>query len=202
MSGDNYKDIDIKAEAGKAMADRKVLTEFLAGLKSKNEAVRYPSFQTLLYISEGYPEILYPEWDFLADMLDSNNAYWKLAGVRLIANMVRIDTEDRFEKIFDRYYDLLNDSVIIAGHVTANSGKIAMAKPELQSKITGRLLNIDRTTQKHKDLIKAGAIESFSEYFNAAENKDAIIQFVREQLKGESPKTRKIAGEFLQKFVE
>lgn len=200
MSGNNYKDIDIKAEAGRAMADSKILIEFLEGLKYKNEEIRYPCFQVLLYISEGYPEILYPEWDFLADMLDSNNAYWKLAAVRLIANLVRVDTENRFEKIFDKYFDLLNDSVIIAGHVTANSGKIATAKPELQSKITDRLLNIDHTTQKHKDLIKSGAIESFYEYFDEAENKDAIIQFVREQSKGESPKTRKTAKEFLQKF--
>jgi ABC-type phosphate/phosphonate transport system substrate-binding protein len=133
-------------------------------------------------------------------MLDAKNAYWKLIAVRLLANLVAADSQNKFERLFDKYYDLLGDSVIIAGHVTANSGKIARAKPELQAAITDRLLNIDKTTQKHKDLIKSGAIESFGEYFAGSKDKEKILAFVRQQLKGESPKTRKIAREFLGKW--
>jgi ABC-type phosphate/phosphonate transport system substrate-binding protein len=151
-------------------------------------------------LSEEQPESLYPRWDFLADMLDSDNAYRKLIAVRLIANLTRVDTEGRFEKIFDKYYNLLNDSVIIAGHITANSGKIARAKPKLQTEITNRLLNIDKTTQKHKDLVKAGAIDSFGEYFVESKDKEKIMGFVRQQLNGESPKARKIARAFLKKW--
>ena len=201
VSGDNNNNDDTKAEASRASADEKVLVKLLEGLQAKSEAVRYPSFQILLCLSEECPEVLYPQWDFLADMLNSKNSYWKLSAVRLIANLTSVDRENRFERIFDRYYDLLNDSVIIAGHVTANSGKIARVKPKLQPAITSRLLNIDHTTQKHKDLIKAGAIESFGEYFTEAENKDEIVKFVEQQLHSESPKTRKMAQEFLEKIA-
>jgi hypothetical protein len=184
----------------KATIDEKSLPELLAALQSKDDKERYGSFEVLLRLSEEKPESLYPHWDFLADMLDSDNAYWKLIAVRLIANLTRADSENRFEKIFDRYYNLLSDSVIIAGHITANSGKIARAKPKLQAEITNRLLNIDKTTQKHKDLIKAGAIASFGEYFAESKDKERIVEFVRQQLDGESPKTRKIAREFLKKW--
>lgn len=102
--------------------------------------------------------------------------------------------------IFDKYYNLLNDSVIVAGHITADSGKIAKAQPQLQAKITNRLLNLDETKQKHKDLIKAGAIESFSEYFEESQDKKRIMDFVKQQLHCESPKTRKIAKEFLRRW--
>jgi hypothetical protein len=183
-----------------AIKDAKALSERLEALKSKDDAERYSSFEVLLRLSEEQPGSLYPQWDFLADMLDSDNAYRKLIAVRLIANLTAVDIEDRFEKIFDKYYNLLNDSVIIAGHITANSGKIARAKPKLQAEITNRLLNIDRTIQKHKDLVKAGAIESFGEYFAESKDKEKIIEFVRQQLNGESPKTRKIAREFLRKW--
>jgi hypothetical protein len=184
----------------KATINEKPITELLEALKSKDDTERYGSFEVLLRLSEEKPAALYPHWDFLAEMLDSKNAYWKLIAVRLIANLVRADSENKFKKIFDKYYNLLNDSVIIAGHITANSGKIARAKPGLQADITNRLLNIDKTTQKHKDLIKAGAIESFGEYFSESKDKERIIEFVRRQLDGESPKTRKIAKEFLEKW--
>jgi hypothetical protein len=183
-----------------SLRDEKALSELLETLKSKDETKRYNSFKALLRLSEEQPNFLYPNWNFLADMLDSDNAYWKLSAIRILANLTRVDTENRFEKIFNEYYNLLNDSVIIAGHITANSGKIARAKPGLQTEITNRLLNIDKTTQKHKDLVKAGAIESFGEYFAESKDKEKIIGFVKQQLNGKSPKTRKIAREFLKKW--
>ena len=179
-----------------------MLPELLEGLKSKNETERYNSFKVLLLISEEHPEVLYSKWDFFIDMIDSDNAYWKLSAVRIIANLTRVDTENRFEEIFNKYYNLLNDSVIVAGHITANSGKIARAKPTLQAEITNKLLNIDKTNQEHKDLVKAGAIESFSEYFEEAKNKDEIIEFVKQQLDSNSPKTKKKAKEFLKKVLK
>ena len=180
--------------------DEKALSELLASLRSKDDTERYPSFESLLALSAENPASLYPHWDFLAEMLDAKNAYWKLIAVRLLANLVAADGEGKFEAMFDKYYGLLNDSVIIAGHITANSGKIARARPALRAKITERLLNIDETSQKHKDLIKAGAIESFGEYFGDSGDKEKILEFVRKQLDGESPKTRKIAKEFLAKW--
>lgn len=183
-----------------ALKDESALSELLEALKSKDDTERYGSFEVLLRLSEEQPELLYPRWDFLANMLDSDNTYWKLIAVRLIANLTKVDTEDRFEKIFNKYYNLLNDSVIVAGHITANSGKIARAKPKLQAEITDKLLNIDKTSQKHKDLIKSGAIDSFDEYFGESKDKERIVEFVKQQLNCESPKTRKKAKEFLKKW--
>jgi len=196
----NDKNVDIESVADHALKDEEVLTELLSNLKIKKETIRFNSFNALLLISEKHPEVLYPKWDLFVNMIDSDNAYWKFIAVHLIANLTKTDSENKFEKIFDKYYNLLNDSVIVAGHITANSGKIAKAKPKFQLQITSKLLNIDKTNQKHKDLIKAGAIESFSEYFEEAENKDKIIEFVKAQLNCESPKTRKIAKQFLKKW--
>lgn len=194
------KDINIESVARKALEDEKVLSELLDGLTSKGEIIRYNSFKVLLFISEEHPKVLYPNWEFFVNMINSDNSYWKLSAVRMIANLTKVDTKSMFEKIFNKYYNLLNDSVIVAGHLAANSGKIAKAKPKLQTKITNKLLNIDETNQKHKDLVKAGAIEAFDEYFEEAENKKKILKFVNEQLNSKSPKARKKAKEFLKKW--
>ena len=90
--------------------------------------------------------------------------------------------------------------MIVAGHLAACSGTIAKAKPNLQSKITQCLLSIDTTIQKHKDLVKAYALDGLDEYFSEAENKKTILQFVREQLTSSSPKTRNKAKQFLRKW--
>jgi hypothetical protein len=196
------KNINIESTAQKAITDEKLLGELIENLKSKKDTIRENSFNTLLFMSENHPEVLYPRWDYFAGMIDSDNAFWKHMAVRLIANITKVDIQDKFDIILNKYFDLLNDSVIVAGHVTANSGKIAKAKPQLQTKITNKLLNIDRTTQKHKDLIKAGAIKSFDEYFEESQDKKRIMNFVKKQLNSESPKTRKTAKAFLEKWAE
>jgi len=196
------KDANIEKIAKMALKEEKLLSELVNNLKSKEETVRYNSYKVILLISEEQPDVIYPRWDFLESMMDGSNAYWRSSSARLIGNLARVDKENKFEKILDRYYNLLNDSVIVAYTITACSGRIAKAKLKLQAKITEKLLNIDKTNQKHKDLIKAGAIESFSEYFEEAKNKKKILKFVKEQLGCESPKTRKIAKEFLKRWEE
>ncbi len=197
------KSVDVESFAKKALKDEKVFSELFEGILSKKDTIRYNSFKVLLLISEEHPEVLIPKWDFFVKLLSSDNTYHKNIAVNIIPNLTSADTENRFEKIFDQYYSLLDDkSVIPAAQLAGNSGKIAKAKPKLRTEITNRLLGIDEThhAPHRKELIKAGAIEAFSEYFEEADNKKRIIEFVKKQLNSESPKTRKKAEEFLKKW--
>jgi len=184
-----------------ALKDEKVLQEALDGILSKNDVARQNSFQTLNFLSEKHPEKLYDKWDFFANLINSGNAFHKYIAIYIIANLTKADPENKFEKIFDAYYRLLGDkSVIPAAHVAVNSGKIALAKPKLQAEITSRLLDIDNMVQRHKDLVKASAIEAFDAYFEKSKDQARIIEFVKAQLNCESPKTRKKAKAFLEKW--
>jgi len=197
------KSIDIESVAEEAVKGDNVLAELLEGILSRKETIRYNSFKVLLLISEEHPELLCPKWDFFVGSLESDNTSHKYIAIYIIANLARFDKENNFEKIFDKYYNLLDDkSIIPAGHVAGNSGKIARARPELQTRITDRLLSIDDTHHEpeRRELIKGYAIESFSEYFEEAENKEEIIEFVKKQLNNKSPRTRKKAKEFLEKW--
>ena len=190
-----------EAVAELALKDEKVLQELLDGVLSKKDAVRYGSFKALNFLSEKHPEKLCAKWDFFANLLGSDNTHHKYIAIYILANLTKVDSENRFEKLFNVYYVLLGDrSVISAAHVAVNSGKIALAKPELQAKITNRLLDIDSTVQRHKDLVKASAIDAFDAYFEQSEDKARIIEFVKAQLNCESPKTRKKAKAFLKKW--
>lgn len=197
------KNADIESVGTKALSDKKLLSELLDGLKSRDETYRYNCYKILMLISKTNGEVLYPSWNYFIELLYSENSYHKMSAVHLLTNLINVDKDDRFQKIFDKYYSLLDDkSVIVAIYVAQNSAQIVHAKPQLEKRITPILLGIDRThhTASRKELIKAGAIEAFMEYFPNSSYKIKIIEFVKKQQDSESPKTRKIAKAFLQKW--
>lgn len=51
-------------------------------------------------------------------------------------------------------------------------------------------------------MIKAYVIGALDEYFDQSEDKEQILEFVKAQLESESPKTRKRAQQFLEKWGE
>jgi hypothetical protein len=198
------KNVNIRSIAEKALENEGLLSDLLDGLKYKEETFRYNCFKVLMLISKEHGEVLYPYWDYFVELLSSEHTYWEMSALQIIANLTELDVENRFEKIFDRYYSILNEEkTSIAAHVAVNSGKIAKAKPELRARITDRLLNIDKTHRgKQKDLIKGYAIEAFSQYFEEIQDKDKILEFVKGQLDSKSPKTRKAAEEFLSRWAQ
>ena len=199
----NAKNINIKAVAKKALKDDKLMAALLDSLWSKNETIRYNSHRILFLITDEQPQALYSNWDYFVKFLDSDNTYHKLSAVLLLANLTQVDKDNNFERLFDRFYDLLDDkSFITAAYLAGASGRIARVKPKLQTRITNRLLNIDRTHhgQERKDLVKASIIGAFEEYFDQTRNKKRIVDFVQKQLSCKSPKTRKAAKEFLKRL--
>lgn len=197
------KKLNVKNMATMALSDKAVVSELMEGILSKKETIRFNSFKVLLLLSEEHRAILYPHWDFFAGLLGTDNTYHKYIAIYILANLAVNDPKGRFEKIFNKYYGLLDDeSVIPPAHVAANSAKIAKAKPRLRARITDRLLAMDKTRHKpeRKDLIRGYVIEAFGELFEGAKNKRKILEFVKAQLNSKSPKTRKKAKEFLKKW--
>ena len=197
------KDTDISSVAGRAATDEALVTELLDGLESKNETYRYNCFKVLLLVSEEHGEALYPRWDRFVELLSSGNTYHRLSSLQSMANLAGVDTENRFETVFDLYFGLLDDpSVIPAAHAARAAGRIVNAKPELEPRITERLLSIDQTHHdpERRHLIKGYALEAFADYFETPGDRDRIVDFVKEQVSGGSPKTRKAARALLKKW--
>ena len=199
----NKKDIPINKFVQRALINQNLFSEIINGLTSKNDVIRFNCHKILTKISEENPNQLYKKWNLLEDLLKSQNNYHKLIAIELIANLTKVDVENKFDEIFNEYYSTLNSQkTMVAGHLAGVSGKIAKNKPKLQNKITKRLLNIDKTHQgKQVELIKAYIIDAFTEYFEEVKNKEAIIRFIQQQINSKSPKTRKKAQDFLKKFT-
>ena len=199
------KNLNVTAMAERAAADRGVLEALITGVspEQKKTAIRENSFKVLMRLSERHPGVLLRCWTRLVELLKSENSFSKYAAIHIVAALVPADERGLFDKAFGTYYGLLGDhSVMVASHVAGTSGKIARARPELQSKITKRLLDIDNTypDAKRRELVKAYAIEALGEYFEESADKAKILAFVAQQVDSESPKTRKLARTFLEKW--
>jgi hypothetical protein len=197
------KGVDVERAAHLALTDGQTLQVVLDGVLVKEDAYRYNCVKVLLQIGDERPRILYPEWDYFAGLLDSDNSYHRSTAVLVLARLARVDAEGRFERILDRYLALLDDEKIVtARYLAQHAGRVAQVKPHLRARITERLLGVDGThhAQGRKDLLKADVIQAFEAYFDQAEDQDSILAFVEAQLDCSSPKTRKAAKAFLKRY--
>lgn len=198
-----------KKNKAEALAKRVIrnpisLSELLEGIYSEKAAIKFKSAKILRIISEERPGLLYPKWDFFEKLLDSENNIIKWNAMDVIANLTRVDSRNRFDKIFRKFYGMLYDgSLITAAHVVGNSWKIAKAKPGLGSRITSELLKVEKIplpTEECRNILKGHAILSFSEYFDQIKEKGKVKSFARRELKNSRNATRSKAEKFLKKF--
>jgi hypothetical protein len=195
------KDADIKSLASNAMINDELFKELMKGILSKDNNIRQNSFKALQSISMKNPEFLYPQWDQFSEMLNSKNNYHKYIAVYLLADLTAVDSENKFDEIFDDYFMILGgNKAMTASHVALNSSKIALNKSELQDKIIDILLNIDNIHQgKQKELIKAYAIGALMKMYPEIKDKKRVMNFIKEQLDSPSPKTRDAAAFFIER---
>jgi hypothetical protein len=83
--------LDPKDLAERALRDQKSLSELFEGVLSKNDDIRYGSFQALQLVGNERPDLLYPKWDFFAELLGSDNAYHRNIAVYMIATLTKVD---------------------------------------------------------------------------------------------------------------
>ena len=192
-----------------ALHNQRALQDLLDGIspKTQKSIIRESSSKAVLYLSEQHPEVLLPHWAYFVKLLKSDNGFSKYVAVHVIANLVTAGDDGRFEKSFSTFYKLLDDeSVMVASHVAGVSGQIARAKPQLQPKITQRLLGIAQThfPAERQALIISYAIPALDEYFadSSAREQDRILAFVQQQIDCASPKTRRLAKDFVKKWTE
>jgi hypothetical protein len=196
--------MDPQQVADQALRSERGLNDLLNGIspKTQKSVIREGSSKAVLLLSEQHPEVLLPHWAHFTKLLRSDNGFSKYVAIHVIANLVTAGDEGRFEKTFNTFYKLLDDeSIMVASHVAGVSGQIAKAKPALQSKITRRLLDIDKThfAADRQALIISYALPSFAQYFADADARDQerMLAFAHQQLECGSPKTRKLAKDFV-----
>jgi hypothetical protein len=191
----------------KVKQNHELIPEILGGISSSKPAIRYSCAKVLMDLSEEEPEQLYPHMDFFINLLDSKYRILTWNAIIIIANLTKIDTENKFDPIFNKYYNYLDDEYMVTvANVVGNSGKIALAKPYLTQKITDKLLKVENiSTTPHlseecKRVITEHAIKTIDVFFPQIEQKDKVISFVKKHLNSSRESLRTESEKFLEKW--
>ena len=184
-----------------------LIPELLSGISSSKPTIRYGCGKILMDLSEEKPEKLYPYMDFFINLLESKYRILTWNAIIIIANLTKIDKENKFDSIFEKYYSFLdNEYMVTVANVVGNSGKIALAKPHLTQRITDKLLTVENiSTTPHlseecKRVIAEHAIKSFDMFFPQIEHKERVISFVKKHLKSPRKTLRTESENFLKKW--
>ncbi len=204
IKGLDKKNINFDFYANELLKNKNLLSEYLDGLTSKNQIYMENCFNVLNVVSEKNPDFLYPHWDFFVNHMQSNNNYHKTTSIIIISNLTSVDKKKKFENTFHEFYDnLRSEKTIVPIYLLKYSGRIVNFKPNLEERITNILLNVEQIHPgKQIELVKSAVIESFSKFYSSSKNKEKIISFVEKQLNSKSPKTKKTAKDFLEKYLE
>lgn len=191
----------------KAEQNFELLLEVLQGVSSSKAAIRYGCAKVLMDLSEKYPEKLYPYMQTFIELLDSKYRILTWNAMAIIANLTKVDEDQKFDAIFEKYYSFLDDEYMVTvANVVGNSAKIALAKPYLVQRITDRLLRVNdisltpHLTAECKRVIVEHTIKSLSKFFEKIEAKAEVLSFVKGQLDSSRASLRKEAQNFLKKW--
>ncbi len=187
--------------------DSSLISTVIDGVSSPKAAIRYGCAKVLMDLSKEYPEKLYPHMDFFVKMLDSRYRILTWNAMAIIANLTKVDVEKKFDAVFERYYDFLNDKYMVTiANVVGCSGRIALAKPYLVDRITNELLKVENVslsphlTKECKRVITEQAIRFFDLFFDKIDRKQKVISFVERHLSSPRKTLRAQAEDFLKKW--
>lgn len=181
----------------------------LEGVDSPKAAVRYGCAKVLMDLSAEHPEKLYPYLDSFINLLDSKYRILTWNALAIIANLTRVDSDKKFDVIFDKYYSFLdNDYMVTVANVVGNSGMIAQSKPYLIPKITEELLKAQdisitpHLTEECKRVIAQQTIKTFDLFFDRVDQKKLVLSFVKACRDSPREKLRTAAEKFLDKWSQ
>ena len=190
--------------ASEVIKNPQTLLSLFEGLNSGKAVIKYGCEKTLRFVSEKNPELLYPHFAFFVKLLDSENNFLKWGAIMTIANLTKVDKENKFEHIFEKYFSPIPGPVMItAGNTIGSAAKIVSYKPHLIEQITKEILKVEKAKYQTAECVNVAcghALDSFSQFFDKIADKKPVIEFIKHQLKNTRVPVRKKADKFLKKY--
>jgi hypothetical protein len=199
------KDFNVDEFVQLAIKDENARNEIVRQMLTNSAImVYYHCFYVVDKASQKRPEMFYPYWNEIAELLHHENSYHRDFALEIIGNLTKVDQENRFAEIEDDYFGIINDEKFMTGNCCVkNLLKIYRHRPEQQERTIETLLDIDNRcdyTEKQKGVLKADVLEIFDEVYEEVPERDEINEFIRTEVNCISPKTRKKAKELIKKY--
>ena len=189
--------------ARRAIQNSDWLEAIIQGLESDTARTKYGCAKALRVIGQECPDLLYPRFDFFVSLLDSTNRILQWEALFVLSHLVRVDTEARFDSIFEKYFSPIPGPVMVtAANAIRGGAAIAKAKPAMADRIAKVILNVEKAryqTPECRNVAIGHAIVALGDFLELLANPSPVLRFVERQLKNSRPPTRKKAEQFLKR---
>jgi hypothetical protein len=193
----------VAPSAGSPEHNQELIVQILAGVDAKRGGVRLGASKALRAISEGEPELLYPHFDFFVGLLGHDNHILQSNATLTLANLARVDRDEKLETILDRYLDLIAGSnMITAANAIRGAAIIARAKPHLLDRIVTRIMLVERAeyaTPECRNVAVGHALRALAELAVLLPDPRRVRLFAARQLGNPRPATSAKARKFLKR---
>ena len=173
-------------------------------IKHPKIMVYYHCFYIVSDGSLKQPELFYNYWDEMYRLLEHENSYHRDFGLIILANLASVDDKNKFDSIINKYLELLHDEKFMTAETCVKTCFIiASIKTDLCEMIVNRLLELDGSKyypEKQMALMMSFIIEGFESIIEIYSKKSKLIEFANRHLTSISPKTRKIANQFVKNY--
>ncbi|HNZ09190.1 MAG TPA: hypothetical protein PLI88_07495 [Bacillota bacterium] len=202
---------DLNQFITEAIDNTTTLSSLFEIVLTETSSIKYVCTKIIRMVSEQKPELIYPYFEDISKWLHHKNSFIKWDGILTLSNLLAVDYEDKFGVIYQDYFALIQDpQMITAANAIGNAWRIVLAKPELESYITRRLLEVPKIIYMNKGepspecncIVCGQVLECFEHYFDFSKNQTAMINFAKGQLGSRRKAVAKNAEEFLRRHSD
>jgi len=173
----------------------------IVALSSKAARVKYPAMKALRTMSERSPLLLYPHFDFFADLLRSENNIYRWNAMLILGNLASVDAGRKLDAMLARYLKPIpGPNLIDANHTVSGAAAIAAARPELADSLVRHILKTERgryATPECRNVAIGHALECLPRLLPALADPLPIQRFAQRQTENPRPATAKKAHRLL-----
>jgi hypothetical protein len=201
---------DLADLADKAAADPAILERLLAMALGETGSIRFKCTKIVRWVSEQKPDQVYPFFGSITELIRHPNSFIKWDGITIMANLLSVDSQDRFSAIQQDYLGLIADrQMITAANMIGNVWKIIDARPALEPEVTRLLLSVPNIVYFDRGepspectRIACGhVLDCFDRYFERSASPAAMLDFARAQLASGRQAVAQKAARFLAKHA-
>ena len=199
---------DIDSISDQLAKNRRQIPVLVEALQFEKSSKKYAYEKALRRVSEIKPELLYPYFDVFVRMLDHENSFLKWGAIRTVANLTAVDTENRFENIFRKYYTPIGGPVMVtAANIIGASVNIVRSRPALADPVTKEILKVEKARYLYngepspecRNVAIGHAIDAFDLLYDRIGPKTKVLKFVKRQLTNTRTQVAKKAEHFVRK---
>lgn len=198
-------DADLNAWAEKVNADAMLRDAVIFQmLHHPHIMVYYHCYEVVSIASRQQPELYIRDWDDVAGLLHHPNSYHRNFGLTILANLVCMDKDHRFDLILPEYLSHLNDKKFLTSiYCLQDLGRILQVRKDLAPQVLPILLALKDGVEykpKQKALMMSDIVDIIETNFLTVEYLEQVKPFIKEQLESISPKTRNKAKQLMRRI--